>query len=487
MGENLEMRNAQTCLISGSRVSAEKNGIIPVIDPSNAEVYDFISAATDNDIDQAVHSARSAFHSVVWQNLNATDRGRLLQNLSAEILKKKDVLAEVEARDTGKPMSQAQADILACARYFEFYGGAADKHYGSTLQFLQNFHAQTIRQPLGVTGHIIPWNYPAQMFARSVGPSLTVGNTVVVKPAEDACQTPILLAQIATEVGFPDGTINLVTGYGEEAGASLAKHKDVNFLSFTGSPEVGTLVQAAAATNHIGCTLELGGKSPQIIFEDANIEDAISAVVAGITQNGGQTCSAGSRVLIQKTIYRKCLDILAEKFSSLVAAPWQDNRQLGPMISLKQKQRVEDFIAQGGSPDAPLVATGKILETANEAGFFVTPSLFAPSSEFHPLAQEEIFGPVLACLSFETETDATRIANSTPYGLVASIWSADGNRQFRMAKALRGGQIFINCFGAGGGVELPFGGSGKSGHGREKGLEALNEFSQIKTIIHKYN
>ncbi|HMB77085.1 MAG TPA: aldehyde dehydrogenase family protein [Kiloniellaceae bacterium] len=481
-----QAKSAGECFIGGTWAPAASGETLEVLSPSDGIAFTRIAAGGEEDIDRAVKAARAAFDGGAWSKLTATERGRLLMRLGEKIADNHETIAALEARDTGKPMKQARADIVAAARYFEFYGAAADKVHGETLPFLAGYNVQTLREPFGVTGHIIPWNYPAQMVGRSLAPALAMGNAVVLKPAEEACLTSLKIAALAQEAGFPDGAINVVTGLGHVAGAALAKHPGVDFLSFTGSPEVGTIIQIAAARNHIGCTLELGGKSPQIVFDDADLEAALPVLVAAIVQNGGQTCSAGSRALIQRPLFDRVVEQLGERFSKLRAGPHDSDLDLGALISAKQKARVEDYIAKAGAPAAPVVARGAIAAEAPEGGHYVAATLIAPIEEDHLLAKEEIFGPVLCCLPFEDEADAVRLANDTDYGLVAGIWSRDGGRLQRVARAMRCGQVFLNGYGAGGGIELPFGGVGKSGHGREKGFAALHEFSQIKTIVHNH-
>lgn len=475
--------SCKTCLINGEWLPAVDDTPIPVLCPSDGQQFTTLSSGGALEIDDAVKAARQAFDEGPWSAFTATERGRLLSLLSSAITQNAERLAALEAQDTGKPMKQARADMVATARYFEYYGAAADKVHGETIPYLNGYQVQVIREPFGVTGHIIPWNYPAQMFGRTLAPALAMGNAVVLKPAEDACLVPLELGKLAMEVGFPPGAINIVTGIGAVAGAALADHPGVDFLSFTGSPEVGVLVQCAAAKRHIGCTLELGGKSPQIIFADANLDAAIPVLCNAIVQNGGQTCSAGSRVLVHESIYDQVVERLAKAFSELKAGSSEEDADLGGLISARQQKRVQGFIDRAS---APLIVRGQISDAASGTGFFVAPALFGPVDEGCELAKEEVFGPVLGCMTFKDEADAVRLANDTDYGLVAGVWTDNASTQMRMAKALRCGQVFLNGFGAGAGIELPFGGVGKSGHGREKGFAALHEFSTLKTIIQNH-
>ena len=471
--------------ISNKSVPSSSGKTLPVIDPSYGEPFDEIQRSNAEDIDTAVQSARHCFDTV-WSKLSGVERGRLLMGLSTAVLRHADELALIEQRDCGKPTAQAKADAIALARYFEFYAGACDKLHGETIPYLNGYSVLTWREPHGVTGHIVPWNYPMQIFGRSVGGSLAAGNVCVVKPAEDACLSILRVAELAAEVGFPAGSINVVTGLGHEVGDALARHPGIDHISFTGSPGVGTLIQQAAAERHCPVTLELGGKSPQIVFADADLDAAVPMIINAIVQNSGQTCSAGSRVLIESTMYESLLVRLGHAFSNLQAGPAAMNLDLGPLIRQSQQQRVWDFLSDAQVAKIPMVAQGRIVDEAPEAGFYQAPVLLRDVPADHPLAQQEIFGPVLCAMSFKDEDEAVHLANATRFGLVAGIWTRDGARQFRMAKNVKSGQVFVNNYGAGGGVELPFGGVKSSGYGREKGLEALLGFTTLKTLAIKH-
>ncbi len=455
---------------------------IDMICPSDGAVIGAIARCEAMEVDAAVAAARAACGGA-WARTPAADRGRILAKIGMAILDHAEALTTLEAADTGKPLKQARNDVLACARYFEFYGGCADKLHGETLPFLNGYQVLVLREPRGVTGHIIPWNYPLQMFGRTIGGSLAAGNATVIKPAEDACLSVLLMAEIAAECGLPAGALNVVPGLGEEAGAALAGHGGIDYLSFTGSSAVGTLVQRAAAEHHTPCALELGGKSPQIIFADADLETVLPVVANAIVQNAGQTCSAGSRALIHRDIYDEVMARLAERISALRVGSHAMDLDCGPVINRQQMQRVEGFMARAAESQIRVAAQGNIDKAAPETGFYVKPTLYEAVPPAHELAQEEVFGPVLAALAFKDEAEAVAIGNGVAYGLVAGVWTENGGRQMRMAKALRVGQVFVNGYGAGGGVELPFGGVKRSGHGREKGFEGLREFTVSKTVV----
>jgi aldehyde dehydrogenase (NAD+) len=486
MSKTLPITAAKGVFINNAWRASASGRTVPVFAPAEGKAFAAIAAGNAQDVESAIAAARSAVEDGAWGRMTALERGRILAKIGQRIADHADELTLIEARDTGKPMKQARADIVAVARYFEFYGAAADKVHGDTVPFLDGYFVATVYEPHGVTGHIIPWNYPAQMFGRTVAPSLAMGNATVVKPAEDACLSVLRLAEICAEAGLPEGALNVVPGLGEEAGAALANHAGIDFISFTGSPEVGTLVQTAAAKTHIGCTLELGGKSAQIVFSDADLQAALPVLVGGIIQNAGQTCSAGARVLVHRPIYERVAGMLADRFSQLQCGTPEMDLDLGPVISANQKRRVESFIARSKADGIQELARGSIAPNAPSDGYFVPPVVYTQVPRTHTLACDEVFGPVLALMPFDDEADAIRLANATPYGLVGGVWSGDGSRAMRVAKKVRVGQLFINGYGAGGGIELPFGGMKKSGHGREKGFEALYEFASLKTIVLKH-
>lgn len=468
----------EKCLIDGAWVAPASGQTLPLSNPSTGQEIGAIARGGAADINAAVDAAHRAWQGA-WGKVTAVERGRILYRLGQLVLDRVEDLARIEALDVGKPLKQARADAIALARYLEFYAGATDKLHGETIPYLDGYTVYTMREAHGVTAHIVPWNYPMQIIGRSVGAALATGNACVLKPAEDACLTALAFADLAKEAGLPDGALNVVPGLGAEAGAALSAHTGVHHVSFTGSVGTGVQVQMAAAQNVIPVTLELGGKSPQLVFEDADLDAALPFLVNAGIQNAGQTCSASSRILAHRSVYDQVVERMAARYGELRVGQAMSDLDVGPLISAKQKGLVSGFLDQG--KDLETAAQG-VLQDAPDGGNYVQPTLFAGVKPDHQLAQDEIFGPVQVVIPFESEEEAVAIANGTDYGLVASVWSQNGARQMRLAKAIRTGQVFLNNYGAGGGVELPFGGIGKSGHGREKGFEALYGFTTLKTV-----
>jgi len=471
--------------IAGEWVHPSQKQDLPIINPSNGETIGTIARASAEDIDLAVAAATKAFP--IWSNLSAKERGSILKKFSQLISADEDELTRLEVLDVGKPVTQARADAIACSKYFEFYGESANKVLGDSIPFDEGYTVFTTREPHGVTGHIIPWNYPMQIMGRSVAAALAMGNTCVIKPAEDASLTALRLAKLSEEAGFPIGTINVVTGLGIEAGAALSKHPGIHHISFTGSNPVGVSVQAAAALNTIPVTLELGGKSPQIIFNDADLDKALPFLVKASIQNAGQTCSAGSRLIVEEAIYDEVVKRVSAEFGKLKVGEAKSDLDIGPVINKKQQKRIQDIIVRAKNSGLKVAVEVELDSQLPHEGSFISPIVFADVPSHHELAQEEVFGPVLTIIKVKNEEQAIEVANDTKYGLVAGIWTKDGSKALRTSKKVHAGQVFINNYGAAGGIELPFGGVKGSGHGREKGLEALLGFSVVKTIAIKHD
>lgn len=472
----MELSSEYSLFIDGASVGSVTGSDLPVMDPSTGTQLTSVATGGTRDINDAVVAAGDAL--VNWRSRPPAERSRLLTEVAGRIRASRSELAEFETLDTGKPHSQALADVDGCARAFGYYAGIADKIHGDSIPIGSEYVDYTIQEPLGVTAQIIPWNYPVGIFGRSVAPALAAGNTVVVKPAEEAPLSSVRIAEIAADAGLPAGVLNVVPGRGDEAGAALCGHPDVDGVSFTGSVETGREVGKAAMDHLAHVHLELGGKSPLVVFGDADMDAAVESAITGLfTSNAGQICSGASRLLVAEDIHDAIVDRLVTRVSELTVGPGIDDPDVGPLISVEQQDRVGSYIEAGRERyDTPL--RGGVPE---RDGYFVEPTIFDDVDNDSRLAQEEIFGPVLVVTSFADETEAVELANSVDYGLVAGVFTEDLRRAHCFARDVNAGQIYINEWFVGG-IETPFGGFDDSGVGREKGLAAIESYTQEKNV-----
>ncbi|GAA4685483.1 aldehyde dehydrogenase family protein [Gordonia humi] len=447
------------------------------LDPATGAPLARVGTAATEEIDQAVHTARAS--APTWAALAPAERGRRLRRLADLVREHADVLARLETRDTGKPITQGRSDIAAAARYFEFYGGAVEGFLGDSIPLGDGSLAVVERVPHGVTGHIVPWNYPAQITARSVAASLAVGNAAVVKPADEAPLVALCYARLATVAGIPDGVFNVVPG-GANAGAALTGHTEVDHVSFTGSVRTGRAVARACADRGRPVLLELGGKSAHIVFDDADLDRAVPVIARALLLHAGQTCTAGTRVIVDQRAHDDVVAALRPYFESASLGLGLTDPEVGPVISASQAARVRDLAAMAEAEGAVSAAT---VADVPAAGSFVAPMLFDNVSRTSTLFHEEVFGPVLAITSVDGEQEAVEAALDSRYGLTAAVWSRDVDRALRVARSLDVGQTFVNGYAPGGGVELPFGGTRDSGYGREKGIEAFTEYTRSRTLF----
>jgi phenylacetaldehyde dehydrogenase len=477
------MSTPRQLFIDGNFTGAVSGKTFPVYDPSTGEVMAQVAEGDRADIDRAVRAARKAFDGGPWRTMSPSARGRLLYRLADKLEERLEDFALLESIDNGKPLAIARvADVPLAVDLFRYMAGWATKILGNTIPVPGDFHAYTRKEPIGVAGQIIPWNFPLLMAAWKLGPALAAGNTVVLKPAEQTPLSALLLAELIAEVGFPDGVVNVVPGYGETAGAALSAHPDVDKVAFTGSTEVGKLIAIAATGNLKKVTLELGGKSPNIVFADADLDAAAAGAAMAIFFNHGQCCVAGSRLYIERPVYDRVLAGVAEEAKKISVGHGLDERSgMGPLVSQEQLDRVTGYIKSGLDEGARAHIGGK---RVGERGYFVEPTILVDTKPNMKVVQEEIFGPVVTAMPFDDPNEILPAANDTVYGLGAGVWTKDISKAHRTAAGLRAGTVWVNCYNVFD-AALPFGGYKQSGWGREMGYEALNMYTETKTVIVK--
>jgi betaine-aldehyde dehydrogenase len=470
----------EAMFIDGKWVEGASGKRIPVYDPSTEEVIAEIPDASNSEIDSAIAAARRAFDEDGWPQTTAQERGRILFRIAEKLRAEAPQLAELESRNSGKPIVEAEYDIADAATCFEYYGGLATKVSGTVNPVPDNALSLSLKEPVGVAGQIIPWNYPLLMAAWKLAPALAAGCTCVLKPAEQTPLTVLKLAGWLTDLGVPPGVVNIVTGYGETAGARIVEHPHVDKIAFTGSATVGKLIMKSAADTLKRVTLELGGKSPNIFFADADFEAAIDGALFGVFINQGEVCSAGSRVLVERSIYPKFVEAMTEKARNIkLGAPLDRDTKMGPLVSREQYDRVCKY-QQIGRSEAK-VAIGGGQPAAFKRGYYVEPTIFYDVDNSARIAREEIFGPIATVIPFEDERDALKIANDTPFGLAAAVWSRDIYKALRMVKSIRAGIVWVNHMQPTY-VEAPWGGYKQSGFGRELGVHGIDEYLETKQV-----
>src|SRR5437773_4111600 len=470
--------------INGEFVDAESGKTFNSPNPATGETFAEVSEADKADVDRAVAAARRAFDGT-WSKLSARDRGRLIYKLSQLIEQHAKELAELETLDNGKPIKESTyIDLPSVVENFEYFAGWATKIEGETIPVPGRMFNYTLREPLGVCGQIIPWNFPLLMAAWKLAPALAAGNTVVLKPAEQTPVTAMELGKLIQEAGFPDGVVNIVPGYGETAGAALASHSGIDKIAFTGSTEVGKLIAKAAADNLSKVSLELGGKAPNIIFADADLDQAVNGAMMGIFFNQGQVCCAGSRLFVEDKVKDEFLARFKEKADKIkVGDPMDKATLLGPQVSMEQLDKIKSYVTIAREEGATVFAGGvqPKLEGALQNGYFFQPTIFSEVRNTMRVAQEEIFGPVTSVITFDNDDDLLRQANETMYGLSAGIWTRDITRAHRFAKGVKAGVVWINTYNMFNAAS-PFGGYKQSGYGREMGKHALELYTQVKSV-----
>ncbi len=479
------MAQRKRMLINGEWVDARSGNTFEVLDPADGEIVSHVPAGEAEDVELAVSAARAAFEDSEWSRMTASDRGRIVWRIGDLILEHADEMAAIESIDNGKPVGVARAaDVELAADIFHYMAGFATKIFGQTFPISvpyadRQFHAYTLKEPIGVVGQIIPWNFPLLMAAWKLSPALATGCTVVLKPAEQTPLTALRLGELMLEAGLPNGVVNIVTGYGEQAGAAVAAHPGLDKVAFTGSTEVGKLIVKAAANDLKRVTLELGGKSPNIVFADADMETAIPGAASAIFFNHGQCCCAGSRLYVEQKAYDKVLAGVSEEAAKIKLGRGLDAAtDMGPLVSDEQLERVSSFFASSEKEGLRTVVGGKRI---GEKGYFVAPTVLEGARPGHRVFDEEVFGPVVTVIPFKDPDEVAPAANQTVYGLAAGIWTNDLTKAHRLIPKLKAGTVWVNAYNIFD-AALPFGGYKQSGWGREMGEEVIHEYTETKSV-----
>src|SRR5580692_11109812 len=470
-------------LINGKWVPSKSGKTFETLNPSNEQVLALVAEGDKADVDEAVKHARKAYEEGQWSKLSPHARTHFLLKIAALIDQHAEELAELETLDNGKPLFESKnIDVPGAAETFRYYAGFATKIYGETNPSDPSMFNYTLREPVGVCGQIIPWNGPIAMFAWKIAPSLACGNGSIIKPAEQTPLTALRLGELILEAGLPEGVVNIITGFGETAGAAIASHPDIDKVAFTGSTEVGKLILKASAGNLKRVSLELGGKSPNVVFEDADLESAVATSVFGFTMLSGQVCCAGTRVFVQEDFHDRFADALTRYTAKVRAGdPLDPKTTVGPLVSKEQFERVKGYLAIGKDEGAKLTTGGDVTDGK---GYFVNPTVFTDVKNTMQIAREEIFGPVASVIPFKDENDAVLQGNDTTYGLAAGIWSRDISRAHKVARAIKAGTVWVNCYNNIDPIS-PFGGYKQSGIGRELGKHSLDLYTQVKSVYVK--